>query len=102
MEEIPILFIKDDEPLIEMYREYFEKKGYRSILIRNGQKGIEQAMIEGPSLVTLRASVNDELRPTKNKMPIIIITDRGEHSRFHIKPAVKTTEIFSRIKLAID
>jgi DNA-binding response OmpR family regulator len=100
MEEIPILFIKDDEPLIEMYREYFERKGYHSILIRNGQKGIEQAMVEGPSLVTLKASAN-EIRQT-NKLPIIIITDRGEHSKFHIKPAVKTNEIFRRIKLAID
>lgn len=103
MYKIPILFLEDDENLIRMYTEFLDAKGYRSILIRNGQKGLVQAMTEGPSLLTLKAM--DITTFSSKRVPVIIITNAKEpiyKKRYEITQAIESSEIFLEIKNSIE
>ena len=98
---MPILFLQDDEQLIEMYKEYFEKKGYRSIVVRNGQKGLERAISEGPSLITLKVESSSQ-GVSKNHIPIILFTNNNIQSNFKIEPLLQMQNVMNEIKSAVD
>jgi len=63
LKKIPILFLKDDTTLIEMYCKYFETRGYSAIIIRGGEEGLQKAIDEGPSLVTFKSSTTTKVVP---------------------------------------
>lgn len=103
MQKIPILFLEDDDQLISMYRDFLSTKGYNSILIRNGQKGLEQAIVEGPSLLTLKAYQDAE--NNSNNLPVLIFTNKREpkrSSKYFIKPAILSSEVFGELKSLIQ
>lgn len=98
---MPILFLQDDDQLIGMYKEYFDKKGYRSIVVRNGQKGLERAIMEGPSLITLKVEPLDE-GERKNNIPIILFTNKNFQSNYKIEPLLEMQRVLEEIRTAVD
>lgn len=102
MRKIPILFLRDDEIIIEMYKNYFEARGYSSIIIRGGRQGLEQAIEAGPALVTL-----DSYKMTKGSKgeSFVLIFTYLSNKEFNdnpeVKSAVMSSEIFSSIENAI-
>ncbi len=102
MKKIPILFLKDDDILIEMYKNYFEARGYSSIIIRGGRQGLEQAIEAGPSLVTFDSY--KMTTGTKGKSFVLIFTYLGTeecNDSPEVKSAVMSSEIFSSIENAL-
>ena len=103
MKKVPILFIKDDVVLIEMYRHYFEDRGYHSIIIRGGEEGLEKAIIEGPSLITFDTHTFTQ---GDNKHSMIIIftynSDTRDCKRPEVTSAVVSSEVFSKIEISLN
>ena len=102
MKKIPILFLKDDEILIEMYKTYFETRGYCSVVIRGGEEGLERAIAEGPSLVTFNSYTTTSGK--NGHAPIIIFTYQSKaecHDRAIVKSAVMSSEVFSEIESSL-
>lgn len=101
MKKIPILFLKDDEILIEMYKNYFESRGYSSLVIRGGGEGLEQALAEGPSLAIFDTYKMTE--GTNGKSPVLIFTFQSEieASTPDVRSAVMSSEVFSKIENAL-
>lgn len=102
MRKIPILFIKDDDILIEMYKDYFESRGYRSILIRGGKEGLEEAFEEGPSLATF-----DIQTLTKGEdSSLILIFTYSSRKRYEERPeitsAVISSDVFNKIENSLN
>ena len=102
MKKIPILFLKDDEILIEMYKNYFEARGYSSIVIRGGRRGLEQAIAEGPSLVTFNTYKMTDGK--NNNSPVMIFTYQSEveyNNSLEVTSAIMSSEVFSEIESAL-
>lgn len=103
MKKIPILFLKDDLVLIEMYKNYFETRGYSLVVIRGGEEGIERAIAEGPSLVTFKTFT--ATKGMNSHSPAIIFTyqdsrDLGERPK--IRSAVMSSEVFREIESSLS
>lgn len=103
MKKIPILFLKDDNTLIEMYCSYFEARGYSSIVIRGGEEGLIKAMEEGPSLVTFKSSVST--KGSNAHSPVIIFTfesDFESEERPKIMSAIMSSEVFAELENSLN
>ncbi len=80
-----ILVAEDETPMRTVLRDTLERHGYRVILARDGEEGLERAIQEKPDLVILdimmpRLSgieVCTELRRLEHKEPIIMLTAKG-------------------------
>ncbi len=48
-----ILFVDDDESLLQLYREEFEEEGYEVILAKDGKEALAIFMKEKPDLVVM-------------------------------------------------
>ena len=48
-----ILFVDDDESLLQLYGEEWEEEGYEVILARDGQEALPKFMKEKPDLVVM-------------------------------------------------
>lgn len=100
MKKIPILFIKDDETLIEMYREYLELRGYRSIIIKGGEKELKRAIIEGPALVTFDINTLTQGNEKVRSLIIIFTYTCSAHGdeRPEVTSAVISSDVFEKIE----
>lgn len=102
MKKIPILFLKDDLELIEMYQNFFEARGYSSVVIRGGEEGLERAIAEGPSLVTFKTYTTTTGK--NHHSPVIIFTYQSKiesNERPQVRSAVMSSEVFSEIESSL-
>ncbi len=80
-----ILVAEDELPMRTVLRDSLERHGYRIILARDGEEGLDRAIKEKPDLIILdimmpRLSgleVCKELRRLNHKEPIIMLTAKG-------------------------
>lgn len=95
---MPILFLRDDITLIEMYKTYFEARGYNLIVIRGGQEELQRAIIEGSSLVTFKTSSSTRGN-VKNSQVIIFTHQSYEENvdRPKITSATKSSDVFAEL-----
>lgn len=103
MKKIPILFLKDDINLIEMYQTYFETRGYSSIVIRGGEEGLQKAIDEGPSLVTFKSSVTT--KGSAAHPPIIIFTYERDYEMVEepkIMSAAMSSDVFAELENSLN
>ncbi len=83
-----ILIIEDEAGLLEMYRLYFERAGYKVETASNGHPGIELAIQEKPDIVLLDIlmpncsgwEVIKKLRknPKTKNIPILVFSNLGQ------------------------
>lgn len=98
MKKIPMLFIKDDELLIDMYRSYFEAKGFRLAVIRGGEEKLERALAEGPSLITFEPDVLINKENNNSLVLMFTYQVKKETPKPEITSAVISSEVFSEIE----
>ena len=91
-EDVNVLFIEDDPAVAEMYKLKLELDGYRVIVAKSGEEGLEHAKNQVPDIVFLDIrlpkmdgfAVLENLRSdgvTKNIpviIPVIILSNYGE------------------------
>ena len=103
MKKIPILFLKDDTTLIEMYCKYFEARGYSAIVIRGGEEGLQKAIDEGPSLVTFKSSLTT--KGSTAHPPIIIFTYERSYEMVEdpkIMSAAMSSDVFAELENSLN
>lgn len=100
MKEIPILFLKDDVVLIEMYQNYFKAKGYRCVIIRGGEEDLERALSEGPSLITFKTDTLSN--GAHSDSSLVIIFTYQSHFRYKKRPKIKSAAISSEVFMEIE
>ena len=77
-----ILFVDDEENILEVAKEYFEQKGYRVITARNGLEAVE--ILENESISCCLTDINmpemdglqlaERIRVYDNTIPVIVMT----------------------------
>ncbi len=80
-----ILIVDDDDKILFAFREVLKKEGYKSIVARNGEEGLEKISAMSPDVVFMDITMPkldglDALRRIKEQnpfMPVIIITGYG-------------------------
>ena len=83
-----ILIIEDEVYLLEMYKMKFELEGYKVLIARDGQKGIESAVSGKPDIILLDLvmpikdgyQVLEELKEKDEtkKIPVLILSNLGQ------------------------
>ena len=83
-----ILIIEDEAYLLEMYKMKFELEGYKVLIARDGQEGIESAVFGKPDIILLDLvmpikdgyQVLEELKEKDEtkKIPILILSNLGQ------------------------
>jgi two-component system response regulator AtoC len=80
-----ILIVDDDDKIVFAFREVLKKEGYKSIVARNGEEGLEKVSAMSPDVVFMDITMPkldglDALRRIKQQnpfIPVIIITGYG-------------------------
>ncbi len=83
-----MLIIEDDPTMLRGLKDNFEFKGYKVLTASDGEKGLESALNAKPDLILLDImlpKINGYeicrlIRETKLRMPIIMLTAKGEES----------------------
>ena len=83
-----VLIIEDDPTMLRGLKDNFEFKGYKVLTASDGEKGLESALNAKPDLILLDImlpKINGYeicrlIRETKLRMPIIMLTAKGEES----------------------
>jgi DNA-binding response OmpR family regulator len=83
-----VLIIEDDPTMLRGLKDNFEFKGYKVLTASDGEKGLEAALNAKPDLILLDImlpKINGYeicrlIRETKLRMPIIMLTAKGEES----------------------
>ena len=83
-----ILIIEDEVYLLEMYKMKFELEGYKVLIARDGQEGIESAVFGKPDIILLDLvmpikdgyQVLEELKEKDEtkKIPVLILSNLGQ------------------------
>lgn len=83
-----ILIIEDEAFLSEMYKMKFELEGYKVIIARDGQEGIESVFSDKPDIILLDLvmpikdgyQVLEELKSNKDtkNIPVLILSNLGQ------------------------
>lgn len=84
-EPVRILIVDDDDKIVFAFREVLKKEGYKSIVARNGEEGLEKVSTMSPDVVFMDITMPkvdglDALRRIKEQnpfIPVIIITGYG-------------------------
>ncbi|MEK6571366.1 MAG: sigma-54 dependent transcriptional regulator [Bacteroidota bacterium] len=82
---VKILIVDDDDKIVFAFREVLKKEGYKSIMARNGEEGLEKVSAMSPDVVFMDITMPkldglDALRRIKEQnpfIPVIIITGYG-------------------------
>lgn len=82
MEKKSILFVDDEESILEIAKEFFEQKGYRVLTAENGFKALEH--LEHEKIDCCFTDINmpemdgltlaEEIRKKDNTLPVVIMT----------------------------
>lgn len=85
-----ILIVEDEAPLAEMLRYNLDKAGFRTVLATTGEEALQRAAVEPPDLAIVDWMLPERsgievcrafrARPDTQKLPIIMLTARGEES----------------------
>lgn len=67
-----LLFVEDENSLVEMYQSYFEQKGYDFLATKDIQEALDLTMFERPDVVLL-----DIIIPKKEHGMINVIAEQG-------------------------
>ena len=83
-----ILLVEDEEIMINLLQRKLVKEGYKVLIARDGQEGLEKMRKEKPDLVLLDIimpkmggfEVMEEMEKDKelNKIPVIVISNSGQ------------------------
>ena len=84
-EPVRILIVDDDDKIVFAFREVLKKEGYKSIVARNGEEGLEKVSTMSPDVVFMDITMPkldglDALRRIKEQnpfIPVIMITGNG-------------------------
>jgi two-component system alkaline phosphatase synthesis response regulator PhoP len=81
-----ILIVEDDDSMARALRDGFEYEGYEVVMARDGESGLAHALATPPDVLVLDVmlpklsglDVCREIRATGNRMPILMLTARGQ------------------------
>ncbi len=81
-----VLIIEDDAEIASLLETYLGREGYQCEIARDGESGLSAALNRPPALVVLDLmlpqmpglEVLKKIRKTGTKLPIIVLTARGE------------------------
>ena len=82
---VKILIVDDDDKIVFAFREVLKKEGYKSVVAKNGEEGLEKVLAMSPEVVFMDITMPkldglDALRRIKEQnpfIPVIIITGYG-------------------------
>jgi DNA-binding response OmpR family regulator len=86
MSSAKILIIEDDPTILRVVKDNFVSQGYQVQTARDGQKGLEAALNDGPDLIVLDIMLPEmngfeicrAVRLEKLEMPILMLTAKGQ------------------------
>jgi len=81
-----ILIIEDDPTILRVMKDNFVSRGYQVQTARDGEKGLDAALNEGPDLIVLDIMLPEmngfevcrAVRLEKLEMPILMLTAKGQ------------------------
>lgn len=110
-----ILIVEDDEAFLDIFKNIFTAEGFQVVTARDGETGIDVALLEKPDLIISDVlmprldgpSMAKKLRELKTSTPIIFLTniddevgnaENIENIEYLIKSKMGLDEIVAKVK----
>ena len=90
MRKETILVVEDDPDIVDLVRYNLEREGYRTLVARDGEKGVQEALRSKPDLVVLDLMLPGidglevlgriRAREEVQSIPVLVLTAKGEEA----------------------